>query len=66
MKYHVAMAVGGTILFVAVIMIVYIIFALLKTPKVNVNSRLPRLMNMRKLHHRFLSVGVFGSVLRLC
>jgi cytochrome c oxidase subunit 1 len=33
MKYHVAMAVGGTILFVAVIMIIYIIFALLKTPK---------------------------------
>jgi cytochrome c oxidase subunit 1 len=33
MKYHVAMAVGGTILFVAVIMIIYIIFALLRTPK---------------------------------
>jgi cytochrome c oxidase subunit 1 len=33
MKYHVAMAVGGTILFIAVIMIMYIIFALLKTPK---------------------------------
>ncbi len=33
MKYHVAMAVGGTILFVAVILMMYIIFALLKTPK---------------------------------
>lgn len=33
MKYHVAMAVGGTILFVAVIFMVYILFALMKTPK---------------------------------
>ncbi|MEX2414645.1 MAG: b(o/a)3-type cytochrome-c oxidase subunit 1, partial [Paenibacillaceae bacterium] len=33
MKYHVAMAVGGTILFVAVILMVYILFALMKTPK---------------------------------
>ncbi len=33
MKYHVAMAVGGIILFVAVILMMYIIFALLKTPK---------------------------------
>lgn len=33
MKYHVAMAVGGTILFIAVILMMYIIFALMKTPK---------------------------------
>jgi len=33
MKYHVAMAVGGMILFVAVILMMYILFALMKTPK---------------------------------
>lgn len=33
MKYEVAMAIGGTILFVAVVMIVYNLFALMRTPK---------------------------------
>jgi cytochrome c oxidase subunit 1 len=33
MKYHVAMAIGGTILFVAVIIMLYNLFALMRTPR---------------------------------
>jgi cytochrome c oxidase subunit 1 len=33
MPYHVAMAIGGTILFIGVLMIVYNVFALLRAPK---------------------------------
>jgi cytochrome c oxidase subunit I len=33
MPYHVVMAIGGTILFIAIIMLIYNIFALLRSPK---------------------------------